>query len=91
MSHHGDIPSEFLDDIRQRFGQIGATGQFPRGRLGPTDEGEIKIAIAADPSAGIIRIEFGKPIAWIGFTPEQAREIADSLTAKAFECRGITS
>lgn len=68
---------------------LGATGKYPNGKLDEHDEGEIKIAIAADPANRCVRIDFGKPVAFIGFTPEQAREIADMLTEKAFECRGI--
>jgi hypothetical protein len=70
---------------------LGATGQFPRGKLAEEDEGEIKIAIAADPKSQTIIIDFGKPTAWIGFTAEQAIEIAETLQAKAWELRGIES
>ena len=77
MSHHaneGYLP----DEIRQR---LGATGEFPEGKVTPEDEGEIKIAIGS--KTGTVCMEFGKPIAWIGFTPQQARQIAVTLMEHA--------
>jgi hypothetical protein len=55
----------------------GATGNFPDGKLKPDDEGEIKIAITNKDSRVII--DFGKSIAWIGFTKEQAKSLAELL------------
>lgn len=86
--HHGDG----TDDFRDMFGHpsgLGATGQFPRGKLNKDDEGEIKVAIAAHHKRGVVVIDFGKPTAWIGFSPEQAVEIAEMLNAKAWELRGV--
>ena len=82
--HHGDESRA----LRELPG-LGATGRHPNGRLNADDEGEIKIAIAADPAKGVVVIDLGKPTAWVGFTPEQAVEIADLLRVKAWECRGI--
>ena len=73
MSHHaneGYLPEE----IRK---QLGATGQFPEGKVTKEDEGEIRLAIGS--KTGTVFIEFGKPVAWIGFTPQQAKQIALTL------------
>lgn len=73
MSHHaneGYLPEE----IRK---QLGATGQFPEGKVTKEDEGEIRLAIGS--KTGTVFIEFGKPVAWIGFTPQQAMQIASTL------------
>lgn len=96
MAHHGD-DSEAMAAMRKIFAEqmgwarglqrdtgnlnLGPTGQFPEGKLNENDEGEIRIAIISQ--NGKVVIDFGKPTAWIGFTPEQARGIAESLVAHA--------
>lgn len=91
MAHHGS--SEMSAELRRKLlgieERLGATGQYPHGKLNDDDEGEIKIAIAADYASNVVRIEFGKPIAWMGLTGDQAKAIGDLLIAKAFELRGI--
>jgi hypothetical protein len=57
--------------------QLGATGNFPGGKLTDHDEGEIRIAIGH--KNGKVVVAFGKPISWIGFSPEQARELAEHI------------
>jgi uncharacterized protein len=66
-----------------RVPATGATGVFSQGQATPDDEGDIKIAVAADRAAGIVRIEFGKPTAWIGLPAKQAHELAGMLAVKA--------
>jgi hypothetical protein len=68
--------------------KLGATGEFPYGKLSaPTgaseDEGELAMALAADPQHGIIRLVFGKPVAWLALPPMQARHLATLLMEKA--------
>jgi hypothetical protein len=63
---------------------LGATGRFPEGKLTPEDEGEIQIAIGH--KDGKVVVDFGKPTVWIGFTPAQARDIADLLMLRADTC-----
>ncbi len=65
--------------------KLGATGNFPRGKADEHDEGELRMALAADPANAIVRIEFGKPIAWIGLSATDARELASALVEKAAE------
>ena len=63
--------------------RLGATGRFPEGKLTKHDEGEIRIAVGhADEK---VLIDFGKPVAWIGFNARQAREVAESLLQHARE------
>lgn len=79
MAHHGENPLGLcrLDSTPQ----AGPTGRFPHGKIDPKDGGEIAIRIATTEQA--IVLEFGKPIAWIGFTPEQANLLAGKLIAWA--------
>jgi hypothetical protein len=55
--------------------KFGATGKFPRGSLGPHDEGGLQMGVAHDEHGNVI-MNFGKPVAWIAFPPEQAIELA---------------
>lgn len=71
----------------ERAGEpLGKTGEHPRGRLTPTDEGAIKIAVGS--KNGAVVIDFGTPVAWIGFSPAEARQIAESLVKHADHVEG---
>jgi hypothetical protein len=63
--------------------KLGATGEFPDGRLDDTDEGELQIAISS--GQGVVRIDFGKKVAWLALPPASARALADNLTRRAEE------
>ena len=89
MAHHSSELSEEVRALLRGKPETGPTGEYPHGKLTADDHGEIRIAIAADPERGVVIIEFGKPVAWIGFTPEQAVELADLIHRKAWEIRGI--
>ena len=69
--------------------KLGATGNFPRGQADEHDEGELRLAIASDRANGIVRIEFGKPIAWLGLPVSEARDLAAMLLEKAAEVEGM--
>lgn len=56
---------------------LGATGKFPDGKLNQSDEGEIMVGITSVEDRVIV--QFGKPVSWIGFTKEQAKDLAASL------------
>jgi hypothetical protein len=62
---------------------FGATGQFPQGKVSDDDEGELRLGVAYDKLNGIVRIEFGKPVAWLGLPPPQAIEFAKVLMKNA--------
>lgn len=82
MSHHGNddspIPEELMRSFKQ---QLGATGDFPEGKLTSGDEGGIQFAIGV--KDGKVCLDFGKPVAWIGMNPEDALKLAESLIEKA--------
>lgn len=77
--HHG---SELSDELQRYLGKaqddlaqkLGATGNFPEGQLTSTDEGELALGVTA--YKGKVVMQFGKPIAWLGMSPEQARALA---------------
>ncbi len=61
--------------------KLGATGAFPEGKLNATDEGELRMAMSS--GNGMVRIDFGKPTAWIAFDANQAKELAALLMRHA--------
>lgn len=81
----GDAQAE-ADKLRNDMRQaLGATGRHPQGKLVQDDEGEIQIAVGhAD---GKVVVEFGKSIAWIGFSPDQALDLAQSIRAHALNIK----
>jgi hypothetical protein len=92
--HHGDELEELRrqKELKELLGPpfgLGATGRFPEGKLNADDEGEIAVGIAADRKNRKVVVDFGKPVAWIGFSPEQATELGEMLIAKGMEARGI--
>jgi hypothetical protein len=72
MAHHSS--SSLPESIRKLLGE---TGKYPEGKVCKEDEGEIKVAVCSKP--GTVFIDFGKAITWIGFTPAQAKELAEAL------------
>lgn len=95
--HHGDRPFDTLDTeaaermskllSEHRQSALGATGEFPEGKLSAHDEGEIRFAIGHQ--RGKVVLEFGKPVAWVGMDPNQAIALASSLIAHAKRARII--
>jgi len=65
--------------------KLGATGRYPRGKADTSDEGELQMALAADHQNAIVRVQFGKPIAWLGLPAREARQLATLLNEKAEE------
>ena len=92
MSNHSpDHDPEMTDRLNEMLKKVaeprlGPTGNFPRGRLTPCDEGEIRIAVGS--KDGTVVIDFGKPTAWVGFPPADARALAASLVKHADAIEG---
>lgn len=61
--------------------KLGPTGSFPRGKLSADDEGGLRIAISTVDST--IRIDFGKPVAWIGLDKPLAIAFAEAIIERA--------
>jgi hypothetical protein len=88
MSNHSDKAGDspfFTDQLRKIMGKplIGATGQHPEGKLTPHDEGGIQFAVGVKDHK--VCVDFGTPVAWIGFGPEQAVELGQLLIRHARE------
>lgn len=61
---------------------FGPTGKFPRGKLGPDDDGELQFGVAHD-SRGTVIINFGKPVEWVGMPATTAITMARALLKHA--------
>ncbi len=61
----------------------GATGTFPLGKLNKEDQGGLKMGVAADHRNGVVRIDFGKPVAWAALDRATALVLAESLRKHA--------
>lgn len=63
----------------------GATGIFSEGQQVPEDEGDLRVAIAADKKAGLVQIDFGKKVAWVSIGKAGAMDLADLIREKAMQ------
>lgn len=71
MDHHG----RHAEPAREP--QLGATGDYPAGKLNEHDEGAIQIAVGMQ--KGKVVVDFGTPVKWIAMDPKMARQLAESL------------
>lgn len=84
MSHHSSEGSVGeLPDWLQK--QLGATQNFPDGKVNESDEGEIKFALAFDSTKKLIHVNFGKPVAWFSMRKHEALSLAVELKKLADE------
>lgn len=81
MAHHGETP-EFLRELAEEL-RLGPTREFPLGAIHRSDEGELRLAVAV--KSGKVVLAFGSPVAWVGFDPEQARQLGELLIKRAAE------
>lgn len=80
MSHHGSEPKGMSAAMHEAMKDL--IGEYPNGKLDATDQGAIAVGFSSEP--GIVKMHFPKPVvAWIGFTPEQAIAMAESLIQHA--------
>ena len=66
---------------------FGPTGKFPRGKLHNSDEGELRMGVTVN--QGTVILAFGKEVAWVGLTPQRARELAAHLIESADEAATV--
>lgn len=64
----------------------GPTGDFPHGKLSPDDEGGINVALRhfdAPDGTRMVRLDFGKPLAWLSLPQDQAIAFAMTILKHA--------
>ena len=78
MSHNSSNPEQervLSEAMKKMF------GEFPNGRLNEDDQGAIPIAIGHQ--EGRVTMQFPRNLNWIGFTADQAVDIANTLIEHA--------
>lgn len=86
MSHHGNNPPFIQKVLSEDMKKL--MGEYPDGRLNAEDSGALSFAVGVE--SGKVVLRFPKPVAWIGFTGDQALEIA-ALLIKHARHAGVTS
>lgn len=79
MSHHGNPDPHQQRAMSEMMKSI--FGEHPDGKLNENDAGALAVSIGEE--AGRVVIRFPKPVAWIGFTGDEAMEIAQVLMRHA--------
>jgi hypothetical protein len=74
---------EEIEALRKELG-LGATGNFPDGKISEDDEGELKFAVLTRNEN--IMIIFGKPVGWLDLPKDTAREMARGLLRQIALC-----
>lgn len=82
MAHHSGQPAPGLLDLvrqiqKEQGNPVGATGQFPQGKMHDSDEGELRLAVTT--TDGKVVMDFGKQVVWIGFDGPQAVSLGELL------------
>lgn len=91
MSHHGNNPFQPEGEEPNKYAAADALkqfqkvlqGEFPDGRLNANDQGALACSVGHE--KGKVVMMFAQPTAWIGFTPNQAMDIAQMLIKHARE------
>ena len=63
--------------------ELGSQGTFSKGKLNDDDEGDIKMMISR--ADGVVRVDFGKPVGWLGLPRAEAEEFANLILKHARE------
>lgn len=78
----GDNFRQQMEIEAQRM-ELGSTGRHPSGSVHASDEGEIRMGVASDENTGKVMLNFGKPIVWLAFNPDEAIGLAQALIQHA--------
>jgi hypothetical protein len=57
--------------------QLGATGTYSQGKLNEDDEGDLMVKISLE--GDNVRIDFGKPVAWLALDADAALAIGSGM------------
>ena len=68
---------------------LGATGQFPDGKVSPQDDGELTFSVVGTKEH--IVLQFGGPVTWMAISPEMAFALALSLLTISREVKQAES
>lgn len=57
---------------------VGATGEFPDGKISEDDEGELSLAVSHN-DKGLVVFDFGSPVKWLAMVPDKAEKLANAI------------
>lgn len=76
MSHHSSFDNpEHNRAMHEAMRKV--LGEYPNGKLNVQDEGALAYSVGIENKAVVIK--FPKPVAWVGFRPQDAAELASAL------------
>lgn len=83
--HHNEDMQEQsrLLDLLRKQKEGTAERQWPEGRVDGTDDGQVAFKIESDPDTQVVKIDFGKPVVWVGMGPQDAVQMAQLLIKHA--------
>lgn len=64
---------------------FGPTGEFPKGKIAPDDNGGLRFGITAIQEKNVIVFQFGKPVSWFALYPDDIKVLIKALTEKLRE------
>jgi hypothetical protein len=91
MNHHGstgaELPQPDREALNRLVDEIAGTAkrEYPEGQISADDQGVTAFAIATDLRNQIIRIQFTKPMTWLGLGLVEARRLREILDEKIDE------
>jgi hypothetical protein len=77
------MDKEEIEILRKELG-LGATGNFPDGKISEDDEGELKFAVLTRNNK--ILIVFGKPVGCVDLSKDTAKKLVKALMKKIVLC-----
>lgn len=72
-----------LTAMHVRQTKPGATGDFSDGKIEKSDQGELNFLILTDKENGILTIEFGAEVSWIGMNKQEALGLSEIIKSRA--------
>lgn len=83
-SHHseGHSQSKLIKRFEKQLSGL-QERTWGRGRISGDDDGELAFVVSSGKTPGIVRVDFGKPVEWLGLPPQEAVELAQLLIKHA--------
>lgn len=77
---------EEIEVLRKELG-LGSTGNYPDGKISEYDDGELRFAILSKNKN--VMIVFGKPVEWLEFSKDKAKELVVGLIKQIELCEKL--
>lgn len=81
MSHHNPEQASLIQRFQEQMAGT-ARREYPAGRMGAEDDGQIAYAIATDDRHRTIIIRFPKPVEWVAMGVQEAEELRQQLSER---------